>query len=107
MTIVDKKFGAELVTSKGKVYKFDDVKCLLDFQEPGSDETYLHTLVIDFAGNGELIDAKNAHFVASPEIRSPMNGQAAAFSSQSALDDANKEWNGTHVSWSELSTRFE
>ncbi|HEY3387683.1 MAG TPA: hypothetical protein VGK46_14315, partial [Saprospiraceae bacterium] len=31
MTLMDKKFGAELVTAKGKVYKFDDVNCMVNF----------------------------------------------------------------------------
>jgi copper chaperone NosL len=36
MTIVDPKFGAEIVTKKGKVYKFDDTHCIADvFRTPG------------------------------------------------------------------------
>ncbi len=31
MTLMDKKFGSELVTKKGKVYKFDDTNCMLNF----------------------------------------------------------------------------
>ena len=31
MTLMDHKFGAELVTNKGKVYKFDDINCMLNF----------------------------------------------------------------------------
>jgi hypothetical protein len=33
MTIVDKRFGAEFVTGKGKVFKFDDVNCMVEFIE--------------------------------------------------------------------------
>ena len=31
MTIADPKFGAEIVTKKGKVYKFDDTHCIAVF----------------------------------------------------------------------------
>ncbi len=31
MTISDARFGAEIVTTKGKIYKFDDVKCMQGF----------------------------------------------------------------------------
>ena len=31
MTLVDSKYGAELVTQKGKIYKFDDLNCMLNF----------------------------------------------------------------------------
>ena len=30
MTIVDPRYGAELVTTKGKVYKYDAVECLIN-----------------------------------------------------------------------------
>jgi copper chaperone NosL len=107
MTIIDKQFGAELVTKKGKIYKFDDVKCLLDYYYSGHDspDIYEHKLVVDFAGQGNLIEANTALFVTSPEIRSPMNGNVAAFQSKPSMNEANKQWNGNHLSWDELSTR--
>ena len=107
MTIVDAKFGAELVTEKGKVYKFDDVNCLLDYYKSGNEtqDAYKHKLVVDFAGQGELIDATSALYVSSPEIRSPMDGQVAAFQSKPAMEDANKQWNGNYLSWDELTAR--
>ena len=35
MTLMDKKFGAELVTTKGKVYKFDDLSCFINYYNSG------------------------------------------------------------------------
>jgi len=104
MTIVDAKFGAELVTRKGKVYKFDDLACFLDYCKSGyeAEDDYAHRMVVDFAGNGTLIDATAALYVVSPEIRSPMNGQAAAFLSESARENANKQWDGTTLTWQQL-----
>ena len=31
MTIANGKFGAELITQKGRYYKFDDVSCMVQF----------------------------------------------------------------------------
>ena len=40
MTIVEKPFGCEIVTSKGKVAKFDAIECLVaHFSETGKDST--------------------------------------------------------------------
>jgi copper chaperone NosL len=39
MTLMDNKYGAELVTRKGKVYKFDDINCMLNFYHSGSEAT--------------------------------------------------------------------
>jgi len=36
MTIVDQKFGGEIVTKKGKAYKFDDLICMAKFLGTGS-----------------------------------------------------------------------
>lgn len=107
MTIVDEKFGAELVTKKGKLYKFDDVRCFLDYYNSGYEprDMYKHKLVVDFAGEGALIDATGALYLISPEIRSPMDGQVAAFRSKPALEDANRQWNGISLSWDELTRR--
>jgi copper chaperone NosL len=107
MTIVDEKFGAELVTRKGKVYKFDDVKCLLDYYNTAEEPqgSFVHKLVVDFAGQGALIDVNTAHFLASPEIRSPMNGQVAAFHSPEAMDEAKKQWSANHLSWDDLTSQ--
>jgi copper chaperone NosL len=35
MTIMDHRYGTEVVTDKGKVYKFDSVECLVEFIECG------------------------------------------------------------------------
>jgi copper chaperone NosL len=31
MSIVDQRFGSEIVTQKGKVYKFDAVECMINY----------------------------------------------------------------------------
>ncbi len=31
MLITDNKYGAELITTKGKIYKFDSMECLVEF----------------------------------------------------------------------------
>lgn len=104
MTLMDDKFGAELVTRKGKVYKFDDMRCLLEFYNSGVEpkDTYIHILVADYAGGGRLLDATQAFFVLSTEIRSPMDGQLAAFNSKPAMEIFNVRWKGDLKKWDEL-----
>ena len=108
MTLMDKKFGAEVVTSKGKVYKFDDMNCMINFLNSGyiEEQDIAFRLVIDFANPEKLIDAKDAHYVKSDKIRSPMASEIAAFSKKEDLDASNKEWNGILLSWGELVTEF-
>ena len=109
MTLIDQKFGSEIVTKKGKIYKFDDVNCLVGFYKSGFEpaDNIQHILIIDFQKPGELVDAKTAKFVKSDALRTPMASQVAAFSADQNPDAIIKEWNGQLMNWEEVLTQFE
>jgi copper chaperone NosL len=108
MTLMDKKFGAELVTKKGKVYKFDDMNCFLNFYNSGYEATedFQHKLVIDYANPGKLIDATNGYYLKSEAIHSPMNGQVAAFELKASMDIFKKQWKAIYLGWGEVITQY-
>lgn len=108
MTLMDNKFGAELVTKKGKVYKFDDMNCFLNFYNSGYETTddFAHKLVVDFANPGKLIDATNGFYLKSPEIRSPMNAEVAAFERKEDMDIFKKKWKAIYLGWGEIVTQY-
>lgn len=108
MTLMDNKFGAELVTKKGKVFKFDDINCLLSYYNAHEAEqiNYAHKLVIDFTRPGTLIDASNSHYLRADEIKSPMASQIAAFEDYKLMKENMKKWKGIYLSWGEVVTEF-
>jgi copper chaperone NosL len=108
MTLVDHKFGAQIVTTKGKIYKFDDVNCMLNFYNSGevTSENTKDILIVDFSKPEKLIDARNALYVKSESIKSPMASNVAAFESNDDLGKINKDWNGILMSWGELQTQY-
>jgi copper chaperone NosL len=108
MTLMDNKFGAEIVTTKGKIYKFDDVNCMLNFYNSGkvSTDEMKDVLIVDFSKPEKLIDARNALYVKSDFIKSPMASNIAAFESHEDLKQLNKDWKGIILSWGELQTEF-
>jgi copper chaperone NosL len=108
MTLMDNKFGAEIVTAKGKIYKFDDVNCMLKFYNSGqvATEEMKDILIVDFAKSEKLIDARNAWYLKSESIKSPMASNVAAFESDEDLKKMNAEWKGILLSWGELQTQF-
>ena len=65
MTLVDQKFGAELVTTKGKVYKFDDANCFMNFYHADyeSPEQYAHVFGGGLCHSGKLIPAREAYYL--------------------------------------------
>ncbi len=104
MTIMDPKFGCEVITHKGKVYKFDDVICLARFYEEGKvpEKDIKQTVVINFEKENEFLDMEKAHFVLAKEIRSPMNSHAAAFATKEAAEKFNTGKTGILLGWGEL-----
>ncbi len=108
MTLMDPKFGAEIVTKKGKVYKFDDVNCMLGFYHADFDEqgNIAHLLVINFAQPKQLIDATNSWYLKSDLIRSPMASGIAAFATEDEYVRYKKEWKAILMSWGETNTQF-
>lgn len=107
MTLMDKKFGAELVTTKGKVYKFDDINCMLSFYNSGSvrKEEYEHKLVIDFSQPGKFINVEKAYFFKSDEIKSPMASGVAAF--ETKTPESAEAWKAfSTVSWNDIQKQF-
>ena len=104
MTISDNRFGAEIVTQKGKVYKFDDTHCILDYLKSKEIESanIKNIYITNYSGNHQLIDVKNIFLLSAPELRSPMGGNIAAFDVQDSLLAVQKKIPGMVVTWNEL-----
>lgn len=109
MTITDNRFGAEIMTKKGKVYKFDDLNCMAHFKKSGAvpitefDGEY----VICFDQPGSFIPVNQASFLGGELIRSPMRGDVAAFSSVNELIKAKAELReGKELTWEEVAKLF-
>ena len=106
MTIVDKLHAAEIVTKKGKVYKFDATECMINFLEEFDASTVKLYLSNNYSNPEELIDATQATFLISENIPSPMGAFLSAYKNK---DDAIKmqvEKSGDIYSWDELLIRF-
>jgi copper chaperone NosL len=109
MTIIDKKYGTELVTSKGKVFKFDDVSCMVKYMKSsGMEESnYKHIVLSSFDKSGELIPVKKAFFVKSEKLQSPMQGNVAAFNTElEAKKFIKSDTTSKSMVWTELKNIF-
>lgn len=109
MTIMDSKFGAELVTSKGKVFKFDDVNCMVNFgaKLPGGLDEAAHVLVADMEQPFTLVPVQEACFVRADEVRSPMGSRVAAFGTEANCSEHMANWQGERLDWQAVRSIFE
>ena len=109
MGIVDTKFGNEIITKKGKIFKFDDIGCLVRYLKSGvTDQKEIgQTVVINYEKKNDFINVNNASFAVSEEIRSPMNFNTAAFTSKEAATKFLAGKSGNILTWNEIYTRIE
>lgn len=101
MTIADEAFGSELVTTKGKVLKFDSIECLaassVAERIAGAD---VHSLwVTDFHQPGVFLAVGEAIIVATDRQKSPMGIGLVAVGSQAAAIDLIAQKGGRIVDW--------
>ncbi len=79
MTISDPKYGAELVTKKGRIYKFDAIECMIHYQVENSETAFKYTMAVAYDDPKSLKKVEGLFFVKNPQFKSPMGESIAAF----------------------------
>jgi NosL. len=105
MTLTDKRYGAEVVTDKGKVYKFDDLNCLVNFVKSGQVPAakVAQILTVDFSKSGQFVDVSQALFLENEALKSPMRADVASFSDKKDLESVKQQLEGgTERNWAYL-----
>lgn len=103
MTISDGRFAAEVITQKGRVYKFDDIGCMLKYRNEQSDIVFKNYYTNEYLKDNVLIDATTAWYIYHDGFKSPMGSNIAAFSSQKEAHEYAAGVNTSVQKWSELS----
>jgi copper chaperone NosL len=108
MSISDLRYGGEIVTKKGRVYKFDDLHCQVRFLKSGAvaENEIAQTLAIDFEKPNEFIDVNTAGFFVGGSVKSPMGSNAAAFSSKEDAAKFGASNTGEIIDWQALLAKF-
>lgn len=103
MTIVAPQHAAQMVTSKGRSYKYDAIECMVhSLQEDFEDTEMSYKLVADFGNPGEFINAVDAGFLVSEEIQSPMGENLSAFKNMERAKKAQGDFTGKIFTWEEI-----
>jgi copper chaperone NosL len=106
MTIVDKLHAAEIVTAKGKAYKFDATECMINFLDEFDTSSIQLYLANNYNKPGELIDATQATFLISENIPSPMGAFLSAFKNKEDAIKIQTQKSGDIYTWDELLDHF-
>ena len=104
MTVMDPKFGAEIITKKGRVFKFDDAHCIARYLKSKKINAadIAQTVFIDYENNKAFLDVKSLFLVVSQQLKSPMNSNAAAFSNRVNADRMASQTSGHVMDWNQF-----
>ena len=103
MTLSDQRFGAEIITKKGRLLKFDDSHCVLAYLSQSLPEKELKAVYfVNYSGPHDLISAGKAFFLKADQLQSPMGGNMAAFAGQAELEQVQQQYHGQVMTWAQL-----
>ena len=99
MSIADGKYAAEVITEKGRAYKFDDISCMMKYCKENSDTKMGAYFVNDFAQDNVLIPTNAAFFLSGGAIQSPMRGGIIAFSKKADAKEMAIKLEAEPITW--------
>ena len=104
MTLADKRFGAEIVTTRGRALVFDDAGCAAEHVATGETPAaeVSSVWVIDFDHPDSLIAAESAVFVRSPTFHTPMGSGVVATEDSIAATSLAHQVDGKLMAWSDV-----
>jgi copper chaperone NosL len=102
MTIADGKFGAEIITTKGRIYKFDDIHCMIGYQKENIKSNIKSFYIHDFNQNNVLIAAETAYYIKGGTINSPMRGNIIAVQTEKEATELIQKFQANPISWAEI-----
>jgi copper chaperone NosL len=105
MAIVDQRYGAEILSKTGKVFKYDAIECMVNAlcENTNNEVANFHSAyVIDFTEPGKLVDASTSYYLYSMKLPSPMGAYLTSFSTKMGADNARSEYTGDVLNWKDL-----
>ena len=101
MMINDEQFAAQLVATTGRHYNFDAIECMAAFVD-GFDGDIHSLWVHDYFEPGEWIDATQATYLHSDQLRSPMSVNISAYRQAQQAGQNQAEYDGNLLDWDEV-----
>jgi len=102
MTIVDKIHGSELITDKGKVYKFDATECMVNYLKENKELPISNLLTNYYEAPTQFISTEEAIFLISDKLPSPMGANLTAFQTKESAEQVLAEKGGELYTWETL-----
>ena len=97
MSIIDMRFKSEILSPKGKVYRFDSIECMLAWARQHSNMVQARW-VSDFFEPKRWISLEAAYLLRSDTLPSPMGAFLSAYATPAALNRVRAQYGGVRLS---------
>lgn len=107
MIISDKRYGTELITTKGRIYKYDSIECLAAYliEEKKGARNLSGIWTIDFKYPEKFIDATKAWYLHSDLLNSPMGLNFSSFADKKSADNVKNVFPGELMRWKDVKSK--
>jgi copper chaperone NosL len=102
MIISDQKYGGELITQKGKLYKFDSIECMAAYYAGVSVPEVKSLWTIDFSNPGMWVKADDAFYLRSMNLPSPMGMFLSSYAFREKAEEMKEQLQGDLMNWQEV-----
>jgi copper chaperone NosL len=102
MKISNTRFAAEVITEKGRYYKFDDIACMIRYVKTNTNVGYKGIFVSNYADEKQLIPAEKSFYIKGGTLSSPMRGNIAGFATEKDAATYREKFNAEPTGWPEL-----
>jgi len=102
MTIASAPYASELITDKGRVYKFDDLSCMIKYAKENGDLPNAKLYVTDYLNANTFVGVESAFLLQGGIIRGPMGGQVVGFKSKADAQNYQSKLQAESVDWTTL-----
>lgn len=104
MGIVNMRFASEVITEKGKDYKFDSIECMTSFYQAHKklDSKNSQLWVHDFLHPKEWLQADSALFLKSDALHSPMGLDLIAVKNSVEMQNIKSKVSGRELDWPDV-----
>jgi len=106
MTIVDQQHAAQMVSKKGKQFKYDAIECMLNDLSESKNSEAIEIFLVSNYGESTMTNAESATYLISKKIKSPMGAFLSAFQSQENAKNTWNEMGGKLYSWQEIKQKY-
>lgn len=105
MTIDDVRFGAMVITAKGRIQTFDSIECLASYVAAlSSGDQPRGVYVANHEHPSQWVDAAQATYLHQSQLRSPMGRELAAFPREADRAALVERYGGTPIAWNDVLT---